>query len=158
VQLEPVAEDKVPAFDEARKETPGVEAAGFFAGRTALLVDDIAVNREIASALLEPTGLSLVHAENGQEALDAFTKQPEAFDLILMDIQMPGMDGYETTRLIREMDTPHAKQVPIIAMTANVFKEDIRKSLESGMDAHLGKPLDINEMIQTIKKALLKST
>jgi CheY-like chemotaxis protein len=135
-------------------ETGRPETAGAFAGRTALLVDDVAINREIAAILLEPTGLSLVHAESGQEALDAFVAQPDAFDLILMDIQMPGMDGYETTRLIRALDTPHAKQVPIIAMTANVFKEDVEKSLASGMDAHLGKPLDLDEMVRIIRASL----
>jgi signal transduction histidine kinase/ActR/RegA family two-component response regulator len=153
VQLDSVADDVMPTCGKAEKRDAG-ETARIFAGRTALLVDDVEVNREIATALLEPTGLALVCAENGQEAVEAFAAQPEAFDLILMDIQMPGMDGYDATRRIREMTILHAQQVPIIAMTANVFKEDIEKSLECGMDAHLGKPLDPDEMIQVIWKFL----
>jgi CheY-like chemotaxis protein len=95
-----------------------------------------------------------VHAANGQEAVDAFSARPQDFDLILMDIQMPHMDGYDATLLIRGMDNHHAKQVPIIAMTANVFKEDVNKSLACGMDAHLGKPLDLDEMVQVIHTTL----
>jgi signal transduction histidine kinase/CheY-like chemotaxis protein len=155
-QLEPVADGITSILNEARGQGDGAKTAGVFKGRTALLVDDVEINREIAEALLEPTGLTLVHAGNGQEALDAFAAQPDAFDLILMDIQMPVMDGYDTTRLIREMDVPSAKRVPIIAMTANVFKEDVEKSLACGMDAHLGKPLDPDEMIRVIQKSLLK--
>jgi signal transduction histidine kinase/CheY-like chemotaxis protein len=154
VQLEPAADDWEPAPRANDEGEDDAETSKVFAGRRALLVDDVAVNREIAAALLEPTGLALVHAENGQEALDLFAAQPDAFDLILMDIQMPGMDGYETTRLIRTMDTPHAKQVPIIAMTANVFREDVERSLEQGMNAHLGKPLDPTEMIRVLRNAL----
>jgi signal transduction histidine kinase/ActR/RegA family two-component response regulator len=146
--------DAPPADGEHVEGKTPAETTGIFVGRTALLVDDVAVNREITAALLEPTGLSLVHAENGQEALAAFAAQPEVFDLILMDIQMPGMDGYEATRLIREMDTLRAKQVPIIAMTANVFKDDVAKCLDCGMNAHLGKPLNPNEMIAVLKKSL----
>jgi CheY-like chemotaxis protein len=154
VQLEAVTNGWESAVNTSDETEDSADTNGIFAGRCALLVDDVAVNREIAAALLEPTGLTLVHAKNGQEALDAFAAQPDAFDLVLMDIQMPGMDGYETTRLIREMDAPRAKQVPVIAMTANVFKEDIEKSLEHGMNAHLGKPLDPTEMIRTLKKSL----
>jgi signal transduction histidine kinase/CheY-like chemotaxis protein len=153
VRLE-AADDALPPVDAARKARGTAETAGIFAGHTALLVDDVEVNREIAAALLEPTGLALVHTATGQEAVSAFAARPEGFDLILMDIQMPGMDGYEATRLIRQIDAPQAKRVPIIAMTANVFKEDIEKSLACGMDAHLGKPLDPDEMIQLIQKAL----
>jgi signal transduction histidine kinase/ActR/RegA family two-component response regulator len=125
-----------------------------FVGHTALIVDDVALNREIAAALLEPTGLTLVHAENGQDAIEKFAAQSNVFDMILMDIQMPGMDGYEATRRIRAMKELNAVLVPIIAMTANVFKEDIEKSLESGMNAHLGKPLNPDEMIRVLSKYL----
>jgi signal transduction histidine kinase len=142
------------ALPEAPKEKKYAEATGLFAGRTALLVDDVEVNREIAAALLEPTGLALIHATNGQEAVDAFAANPDDFDLVLMDIQMPGMDGYDATLLIRKMNTPKAQQVPIIAMTANVFKDDITKSLACGMNAHLGKPLDPDEMVGIIQKFL----
>jgi signal transduction histidine kinase/CheY-like chemotaxis protein len=162
VPMDPASDDTLDANSpvvgsapsETRAKKKYAEAVGLFAGRSALLVDDVEVNREIAAALLEPTGLAMVHATNGQEAVDAFAARPEDFDLILMDIQMPGMDGYDATILIRGMDTPRAQQVPIIAMTANVFREDVKKSLASGMDAHLGKPLDPDEMVRVIQKVL----
>jgi signal transduction histidine kinase/CheY-like chemotaxis protein len=152
--LQSAADEAMPVSSLSDEKNECVDITGLFAGRTALLSDDLQINCEIAAALLEPTGLALIFASNGQEAVDAFAAQPDLFDLILMDIQMPGMDGYEATRRIRGMNTPRAKQVPIIAMTANVFKEDVDKSLESGMNAHLGKPLNLDEMIETIQKAL----
>jgi signal transduction histidine kinase/CheY-like chemotaxis protein len=154
VRLRPAADDVLPVLHDSDEQNDCRDITGLFAGRTALLTDDLQINCEIAAALLEPTGLALVFAANGQEAVDAFAAQPDAFDLLFMDIQMPGMDGYEATRRIRALDTPRAKQVPIIAMTANVFREDIEKSLESGMNAHLGKPLNIAEMLRTIQEIL----
>jgi CheY-like chemotaxis protein/anti-sigma regulatory factor (Ser/Thr protein kinase) len=130
------------------------ETEGIFEGFTALLVDDVDINREIAEALLESTGLSLIHAENGRIAVDEFAAHPNDFDLILMDIQMPGMDGYQATREIRAMDVPNAQTIPIVAMTANVFKEDIENSLAAGMNAHLGKPLNFDEMIRVLQDVL----
>ncbi|MDR2587662.1 MAG: response regulator [Coriobacteriales bacterium] len=156
VRLRPAADDVLPVSHESDEQRARKDMTGLFANRTALLVDDLKINCEIAAALLEPTGLDLIFASNGQEAVEAFAAEPDAFDLILMDIQMPGMDGYEATRRIRKMDNPHARRVPIIAMTANVFKEDVDKSLESGMDAHLGKPLNIDEVVKTIQDALDK--
>jgi signal transduction histidine kinase len=130
------------------------DAKDVFRGYRALLAEDIEINREIALAFLEPTGLSIVTAENGQEAVRIFEDSPDAFDLIFMDIQMPCMDGYEATRRIRASGAPKAKTVPIIAMTANVFKDDVEKSIAAGMNAHLGKPLRFEEMISTIKRLL----
>jgi CheY-like chemotaxis protein len=101
--------------------------------------------------LLEPTRLELDYAENGEEAVRMFRENPERYDMIFMDVQMPEMDGYEATRNIRALDTPQAKSVPIIAMTANVFKEDIEKCREAGMDGHLGKPLDMEELFSVLR-------
>lgn len=140
--------------DKEERAIPTNDITGLFAGRTALLVDDVAINRDIAEALLAPTGLAVVHAKNGQDAIEKFTARPQDFDLILMDIQMPGMDGYEATRRIRARRELNAMLIPIIAMTANVFKEDIEKSLASGMNAHLGKPLNPDEMIQVLGQYL----
>ena len=127
---------------------------GDFSGYSVLLAEDIEINREIVLALLEPASLTVECAENGAQALELFTKAPEKYDLIFMDIQMPEMDGFEATRNIRALDVPNAKTVPIIAMTANVFHEDIEKCLAAGMDGHVGKPLDFNEVICQLRKHL----
>ncbi|MDR1015019.1 MAG: response regulator [Coriobacteriales bacterium] len=118
-----------------------------FSAYRILLVEDIEVNRTIAEALLEPTAVAIDEARHGLEALEAFKAGPERYDLILMDVQMPEMDGYTATRMIRELDVPNAKTIPIIAMTANVFREDVERALEAGMDAHLGKPIDANDLL-----------
>jgi signal transduction histidine kinase len=131
------------------------EYADEFAGKRILLAEDIDVNREIVQLLLEPTGIRIDEAADGKIAVEMFTANPEAYDLILMDVQMPQMDGYEATRQIRASDAPQGKTIPIVAMTANVFREDIEKSLESGMDAHVGKPLDLTQLLQTLRKFLL---
>ena len=115
-----------------------------------LLAEDIEINREIVISLLEPTGLQIDCAENGQEAVAMFTAHPDTYDIIFMDVQMPEMDGYDATRLIRAIDSPAAKKIPIIAMTANVFREDIEKCIGAGMNGHLGKPLDFDEVLQTL--------
>ena len=111
-------------------------------GRTILIAEDIDINREIIESALEKTGAGLVFAENGLEAVSAFEARPDRFDFVLMDIQMPLMDGYEATRTIRGLACPQAKKVPIVAMTANVFQEDVERCLAAGANAHLGKPLD----------------
>ena len=120
-----------------------------------LLAEDIAINREILLSLLEPSGMEIACAETGAVAAAAFRSDPEAYDLIFMDVQMPDMDGYEATRLIRAMDVPRARDIPIIAMTANVFREDIEKCLEAGMNDHLGKPIDYAELVKKLRKYLL---
>jgi len=124
-------------------------------GRHILLAEDVEINREILITLLEPTNAQIDCAENGREAVEMFRENPEKYDLILMDVQMPEMDGYDATRLIRAMDTPAAAAVPVIATTANVFKEDIKKCIDAGMNDHVGKPLDINEVLRVLKKHLL---
>jgi CheY-like chemotaxis protein len=125
-----------------------------FSGRTILLAEDIEINREVVLALLEPTNVAIVCAENGADAVELFEQNPDKFDLIFMDLQMPVMDGYEATRRIRGLGTAHAEQIPIVAMTANVFREDVERCLASGMNAHVGKPIIIDEVIALMKKLL----
>jgi CheY-like chemotaxis protein len=127
---------------------------GIFAGRRILLAEDVEINREIVQTLLEPTQLEIDCAENGVEAVRMFSEAPARYDMIFMDIQMPEMDGYEAAQQIRSLDNPKAKTVPIIAMTANVFKEDIEKCLASGMNNHVGKPLDFQEVINRLHSYL----
>ena len=130
--------------------------AGVFEGRRILLVEDVDINREIVMSLLEPTSLDIDCAENGVEAVRKFTESPDDFDAILMDLQMPEMDGYEATRRIRSLDAPSAGTVPIIALTANVFREDIDRCMAAGMSGHLGKPLDYDEVMKKLRIHLLR--
>jgi len=101
--------------------------------------------------MLGPTGLEIDCAENGREAVRMFAAAPERYDLIFMDLQMPEMDGFEATRRIRSLAAPRAKEVPIIAMTANVFKEDIERCMEAGMNDHVGKPIDFDEVLAKLR-------
>ncbi len=126
-------------------------------GMHILLVEDNDLNIEIAQTILEMEGAIVDLAHNGKEAVDRFlSAEPERYDLILMDIQMPVMDGLEATRIIRRSDHPRAGTIPIIAMTANAFDEDMKKSVESGMNGHLSKPIDINKFLQTISAFVTK--
>jgi len=127
-----------------------------FSGKTILLVDDIEINREIVVSLLEATELKIDTADNGEVAVQMFLATPFKYDLILMDVQMPEMDGYVATRTIRAsgIDIPRAKTIPIIAMTANVFKEDIDRCHDSGMNDHLGKPIDFELLIEKLRQYL----
>lgn len=124
-----------------------------FSSKTLLVVEDDDLNREIACTLLENEGLKTETAENGQVAADMFEKSEAGhFDAILMDIRMPVMDGIEATKIIRAMDKEDALTVPIIAMTANAFDEDMKKSLECGMNSHLTKPINIKQVIEVLRK------
>ena len=125
-----------------------------FKGKRLLLVEDVAINREIVTTLLRGTGLTVCEAENGLEALSLLEADIDRYDLVFMDMQMPVMDGLETTRRIRALPAKHASELPIIAMTANVFKDDIEKCLAAGMNDHLGKPLDIEATLKIMKKYL----
>ena len=121
-----------------------------------LLAEDNQLSAEIAQTLLETEGIVVTHAENGSDAVDLYLSRPAgSFDAILMDIMMPGMDGYEATRAIRLSDKADAADIPIIALTANAFAEDAQTARDAGMNAHLPKPLDFNElknMLACIKK------
>ena len=124
-----------------------------FAQKKILLVDDIDVNREIATMLLEEMGFIIDTAENGKIAVDKIANsKPGDYDLILMDIQMPVMNGYEATEKIRALDNPELANIPIIAMTANAFSEDVQNALNAGMNGHLAKPIDVDQMIETLAK------
>ncbi|SBW07412.1 hypothetical protein KL86DPRO_30051 [uncultured delta proteobacterium] len=112
------------------------------------------MNREIVLALLEPTGLAIACAENGEKAVAMFRQSPGRYDMIFMDLQMPEMDGFEATRRIRQLDVRDAATVPIIAMTANVFHEDVERCLASGMNGHLGKPLEMDKILDVMRQYL----
>ena len=124
-----------------------------FRGRRLLLVEDNELNHEITIALLESTNAEIVTAENGQEAVELFDRsEPAYYDLILMDIQMPVMNGLEATRTIRGLNRVDAGSIPIIAMTANAFAEDVQNSLDAGMNAHISKPMDRNRVCSCIQQ------
>ncbi|MDR0851160.1 MAG: response regulator [Clostridiales Family XIII bacterium] len=124
--------------------------------KTVLLADDIEINSEIVESILEESGVGLVFAENGEQAVAAFRESPDIFDLILMDIQMPKLDGLGATRAIRALadEFPQAGDIPIIAMTANAFKEDEQQSLESGMNGHIAKPIEVDELFTVLRRYL----
>ena len=161
----------------------GPREADNFTGRRILLAEDVEINREIVIALLEPTGIAIDCAENGAEAVRLFARDPAAYGMIFMDVQMPEMDGYEATRRIRALEGDFAPPsplpapgaatnggaavtgggefrrdpaapIPIIAMTANVFREDIEKCIASGMNSHVGKPLDFGEVLEKLRRYL----
>jgi len=125
-----------------------------FTGKKVLLAEDIEVNREIFTALLADSELDIECAENGKEALDMIEAAPDKYDIVFMDVQMPLMNGHEATRRIRALPALQGVKLPIIAMTANVFKSDVEESLAAGMDGHLGKPLDIDKVYQVLRKYL----
>jgi signal transduction histidine kinase/CheY-like chemotaxis protein len=122
-----------------------------FKGRRVLLAEDVEINREIVMSLLEPTLVEIDCAVNGAEAVKLFSSAPDRYDAILMDIQMPVMDGLEATERIRALESGKPNGIPIIAMTANVFKEDIEQCLKAGMNDHIGKPVDNNELLLKLK-------
>ena len=127
----------------------------FFSGKKILLVEDNELNQEIAREVLEEVGLIVDTADDGTEAVEVIKRTPAGvYDLILMDIQMPVMDGYETTRVIRAMDDPGKASIPIVAMTANAFEEDRQLAFQAGMDGHVAKPIDIPKLMETLSQIL----
>lgn len=129
----------------------GVDAAGPLRGVRVLLVEDNELNAEIARELLALEGAQVDWAKDGQQGLETFSASDEGFyDVILMDVQMPVMNGYEATRAIRELARSDAQAVPVIAMSANAFADDVLASIKSGMNAHLSKPIDMNEVVGTL--------
>jgi signal transduction histidine kinase/CheY-like chemotaxis protein len=125
-----------------------------FSGITILLAEDVEINQEIILALLSPTGIQIDCANNGKEAVSMFQANPSKYQMIFMDLQMPEMDGIQATIEIRKGNTPNASTVPIVAMTANVFKEDIEKCMATGMNGHVGKPIQLEEVLEQLRKHL----
>ncbi len=125
-----------------------------FSGKRFLVVEDNSINREIARFLLTATGASVIEAENGLAAVELFEKNSQDYDFIFMDIQMPIMDGYSATTRIRESGLPGSKEVPIVAMTANVFREDVKAAFAAGMNGHVGKPINAQELYTMVMDLL----
>ena len=158
-----LAEEKDIPEEEKREQNPEpTENAGEvtldFTQKRLLLVEDNAINMEIAVMILSQAGFMLETAENGKIAVDMVAASaPGYYDAILMDIQMPVMNGYEATRAIRKLENKALARIPILAMTANAFKEDEQAALEAGMQAHIAKPIDIQAMMQTLTAVLLEA-
>ena len=132
-----------------------VDTTGKFTGKRMLLVDDVEINRMIVVSMLEDSGISIDEADNGLSAVEMFKSSDEhTYDIILMDVQMPAMDGYEASAAIRALERSDAGKVPIIALTANAFKEDIDKALRHGMNAHIAKPLEIDKLLTVLFRFL----
>jgi len=152
---------KIPGKDELDAMNMKVNSSDelmTFPGRRIILAEDVDINREILIAMLEDTKIRIDTVENGEEAVRLFESNPEAYDLIFMDVHMPIMDGYQATRAIRKLHHPYAKTVPIVAMTANVFREDVEKCLAAGMNDHIGKPLDPKDVRDSLRKYLAPLT
>ncbi|MBR4537903.1 MAG: amino acid permease [Clostridia bacterium] len=157
-EIERVLEKK---HENAKTEEPSpAEAApeaeeSSLSGRHVLLAEDMEINAEIMIDLLDMEGISADHAENGQIAVDLFASHPEKYyDAVLMDVRMPVMDGLEAARALRALDRPDAKTVPIIALTANAFDEDVQRSLQAGMNAHLSKPVEPERLYETLLRLI----
>ena len=147
IDIETDTAQKVQALPEEE------DAVSPLSGMKFLCAEDNALNAEILQMLLETKGASCTICSNGQEIVDAFASvRPGEYDMILMDVQMPVMDGLEATRRIRNGENPLGRTIPILAMTANAFLEDMQKSKEAGMDEHLSKPVDISALEQTVKR------
>ena len=148
-------EEAVPETEEKQESTESTEEPVSLEGLRILVVDDVEMNTEITSDLLELEGMESECAQNGQIALDMFRASPEFYyDAILMDLRMPVMDGLEATRAIRSLERKDAGRVPIIALTANAFESDREKSREAGMNAHLGKPTDPESLYETLRQQI----
>ena len=147
-----IADEPDEATDEREAELPDVKE---LAGKRILFVEDNDLNAEIAMTLLGKAGFVLERAADGVICLDMLEKAaPDYYDLVLMDIQMPNMDGYTATRRIREMQDEAKAGIPIVAMTANAFEEDKRKAFEAGMDAHVAKPINVKELLNVLLRLL----
>ena len=140
------------AEDETEHDTDAIDVSGL-AGKRILLVDDVVINRIIVMELLDAFELSIDEAGDGTEAVEKFIASPEGYyDLILMDVLMPHMNGYNAARAIRELDREDAGTVPIVAMTANAFKEDVDRAIASGMNEHMAKPLEYDKLLEIVAR------
>ena len=126
-----------------------------FRGKRILLAEDNELNAEIAFAILGEAGFEMERAENGRICVEMITRTaPSYYDLVLMDIQMPVMNGYEAARTIRSMEDREKARIPILAMTANAFEEDKREAMRAGMNGHLAKPIDVRQLMKALTAAL----
>jgi len=144
-------------FREAfkRKNEARMENKVELKGRRILLAEDMTVNAEIMVMVLSMREMLVDVAENGRVAVDMFEQQPAGYyDAILMDLRMPVMDGLEATRVIRALDRPDAQKIPIIALTANAFDEDVQRSLQAGLNAHLSKPVEADALFATLESLI----
>ena len=131
------------------------DSAAALAGHLVLVAEDMELNAEILMDLLDMEGIRCEHAENGQVAVDMFSEHPAGYyDAILMDVRMPVMDGLEAARAIRALDRPDAKNIPIIAMTANAFDDDVKQTMQAGMNAHLSKPVEPERLYETLGRMI----
>ena len=146
-------------FRVQSEQTPALPPKASFDGKRLLLVEDNALNREIAVEILKEAGFLVDTAEDGVEAVEKMEQSaPGRYDLILMDIQMPRMDGYEATRRIRALPDPRKAGIPIFAMTANAFEEDRQNALNAGMNGHIPKPIDVNLLRRQLGACLNERT
>ena len=144
---------------DVQKEGAGEDAAEEetvdFSGKRLLLVEDNAVNMEIAKMILEQMGFEVETAENGKIAVDMVSaSSPSYYNAVLMDIQMPVTDGYTATKEIRALKNRALANLPILAMTANAFQEDVQAAMDAGMQAHIAKPIDVGNLIRTLQATL----
>jgi CheY-like chemotaxis protein len=144
-------ESSIGSGESSGKEIPD------FSGKKILVVDDVMTNRAVVRVALKGTGADILEAKDGLQALEMVTAMIKEIDLILMDISMPNMDGYQATKAIRALDTDKAKTIPIIALTAHTYREDIEAALQAGMDFHLGKPLNFEIFLTTLIRYLLET-
>ena len=150
--------DIQPVEAEAEPEAAAAEDEVSLEGLCVLMAEDIDLNAEILTDLLDMEGVKAERAENGQAAVDMFLDHDIGYyNAILMDVRMPVMDGLEATAAIRALERPDAQQIPIIAMTANAFDEDVQRSLQAGMNAHLSKPIEPDRLYETLHRLAVKS-
>ena len=152
--LEVVEQHDGPVIGAAAGEASGeaaAEAAGSLAGQTILVAEDNELNMEIVTELLTMSGVQVIGAANGAEAVEKFQRAaPYSVDAILMDMQMPVLDGCGAARAIRRLDRPDAAVVPIVAVTANAFAEDVDRTTAAGMNAHVSKPIDMDRLLEAL--------